>query len=77
MKTISPTLNGIQLSGPVQYQEENDSYLFVNRLNEHDIYIEVKQDSRGGWFQSGGPNIHFPKEFVDSVGEEIDKLIKI
>ncbi len=75
MNNISVKLHDIQLKGPVIHNEENDSYTFVNRHSSDDIYIEVKRDDQGNWYQSGGPSISFPKEFVDSVGNEIESII--
>jgi hypothetical protein len=62
--------NGVTLAGPVTV--EKDEYLFVNKNTADDIYFNLKKLPLG-WHFSGGPSIKIPQEFIDSVGEQIDK----
>lgn len=74
MFIASVKLNDIQLSGPISHNSSEDSFLFVNRANSYDIYVEIKKDVHGNWYQSGGPSIRFPQDFIDSLGIQIDNF---
>lgn len=74
MFTANVKLNDTLLSGPVSYNVSEDSFLFVNRANSYDIYVEIKKDVHGNWYQSGGPSIRFPQDFIDSLGIQIDNF---
>ncbi|NCD69937.1 hypothetical protein [Mucilaginibacter agri] len=63
-------LDGATLAGPVTMN--GDEYLFVNKNTADDIYFNLKK-AEDGWHYSGGPTTHdVPKEYIDSVGAQID-----
>lgn len=43
-----------------------------HRANSYDIYVEIKKDVHGNWYQSGRPSIRFPQDFIDSLGLQIN-----
>jgi hypothetical protein len=66
-------INGKLMKGPVSV-DENNEYHFVNRNTADDLYFYLKK-SHNGWHFTKGPATYItPQEFIDSIGEQIDKF---
>jgi hypothetical protein len=66
-------INGELLKGPVTVNE-NGEYLFRNQHTADDIYFYLKK-TNDEWHFAGGPSTYnVPREFIKSVGEQIDEF---
>ncbi|KHJ36502.1 hypothetical protein PBAC_33360 [Pedobacter glucosidilyticus] len=64
--------SGDYVKGPVT-TEDNEEYLFVNKYSSLDFYIIIKNNN--GWYQSGGPSIQWPQEYIDALGRQVEEFL--
>jgi len=63
--------DGSYATGPVTTQDYEE-FLFRNTGSSLDLYFLLKKDD-AGWHFSRGPEIPPAQEFIDQVGQQIDR----
>jgi hypothetical protein len=63
--------DGTVLYGPITVSEDKE-YLFVQKSSAIDVYFNLKKDGMN-WYCSGGPSYEPPNEYINQIGEQIDK----